>query len=75
MYYGFDVIFDDPVCLESGTTYEIVSNIRGPDSWYGLEGKASAECSGVTFRFSRALSCVSDVSRGQFRALIFTLHV
>ena len=74
-FHGFDVLFDKAVALESGTTYEIVSNIRGPDSWYGLEGKPTVECCGVTFTFSRACSFVSDVSRGQFPALIFTVYV
>lgn len=74
-FHGFDVLFDKAVALESGTTYEIVSNIRGPDSWYGLEGKPTVESCGVTFTFSRACSFVSDVSRGQFPALIFTVYV
>ena len=74
VYYGFDVFFDEPICLESDSRYELVSDIRGPDSWYGMEGKATVECSGVTFHFSRACSFVSDVSRGQFPAFIFTVY-
>ena len=74
-YHGFDVMFDQPACLEKGKLYELVSDIRGPDSWYGLEGKATVESFGVTFRFSRTFSCVSDVTRGQFPALIFSLYV
>ena len=72
-YFGFDVMFDQPIWLESGKIYEIVSNIKGPDSWYGLEGKEFAECAGVTFEFRTPCSCVTGVSRGQFPALIFTL--
>ena len=75
VYHGFDVMLDRSLCLESGKTYEIVSDISGPDSWYGLEGKESVGCAGVTFRFSYACSLVTDVSRGQFPALIFTLYV
>lgn len=74
VYHGFDVMFDEAVCLESGKIYEITSDIKGPDSWYGLEGKPSVECGAVTFHFSRACSFVTDVFRGQFPALIFTLY-
>ena len=38
-YYGFDVMFDHPVCLEQGKTYEIESLINGPGGGtpiYGL---------------------------------------
>ena len=34
IYYGFDVMFDHPVCLERGKKYEIISLIKGPPSWY-----------------------------------------
>ena len=72
-YYGFDVIFDHPIWLESGKIYGIVSRINGPDSWYGLEGKESVECAGVTFNFLWSVLGGTSVSRGQFPALIFTL--
>ncbi|XP_078348497.1 BTB/POZ domain-containing protein 6-like [Oculina patagonica] len=72
-YYGFDVMFDHPIWLENGKVYEIVSKISGPHSWYGLEGKSSVECAGVSFNFKSPWSLVTGVSRGQFPAFIFTL--
>ena len=35
-FYGFDVKFDNPVCLETDRTYEILSHIEGPARWYGV---------------------------------------
>lgn len=72
-HFGFDVILDQPIWLKRGKSYEVVSSIIGPDSWYGSEGKTSVECAGVTFEFKQPHRLVTDVSRGQFPALIFSL--
>ena len=73
-YYGFDVMFDHPVCLEQGKTYEIVSLIKGPPSWRVIDGKNLVEVKGIHFTFSRTASSVNgtDVGRGQFPSIIFS---
>ena len=73
-YYGFDVMFDHPVSLEQGKTYEIVSLIKGPPSWRVMQGKYSCEVKGIQFTFSRTASSVNgtDVGRGQFPSIIFS---
>ena len=73
-YYGFDVLFDHPVSLEQGKTYEIVSLIKGPPSWRVIQGKNSYEVKGIQFTFSRTASSGNgtDVGRGQFPSVIFS---
>ena len=73
-YYGFDVMFDHPVCLEQGKTYEIVSLIKGPRSWHVIHGKNSDEVEGIQFSFSKSAFSGNgtDVSRGQFPSFIFS---
>lgn len=74
-YYVFDVFLPLPVYLKSGKTYKIFSSIRGPAAWYGQGGKRVVESSGVTFLFSKQKSNqLTDVNKGQFPALIFTLQ-
>lgn len=73
-YYVFDVFLPYPICLASGRTYKIVSTIHGSVAWYGQGGKRVVESSGVTFFFSKQKSNqLTDVNKGQFPALIFTL--
>jgi len=74
VYYGFDVIFDHPVCLEQGKTYEIASVIKGPPSWYIINGKESVKAQGIQFSFSSSVDSVNgtNVNNGQFPALIFS---
>ena len=72
--YGFDVMFDHPVCLEKGKAYDIVSLIKGPPSLYLTCGKESVEALGIQFSFSNsaASSNGTKVKSGQFPALIFS---
>ena len=74
-YYGFDVMFNHPVHLERDQTYEIVSLIKGPNSWYGEKEKGSVECQGVQFTFSGsgASNNGTSKSRGQFPSFLFHL--
>ncbi|XP_068672260.1 BTB/POZ domain-containing protein 2-like [Montipora capricornis] len=72
-YYGFDVLFNSPVILEPGNTYKIISNIKGPQSWYGQQGKVVFETAGVGFTI-----CTSDKpnngtseTTGQFPSFLF----
>ena len=72
-YYGFDVMFDHPVCLEQGKTYEIESLINGPPSWRVIKGKNSDQVEGIQFSFYSNSSTSrngTEVSRGQFPSFI-----
>ena len=73
-YYGFDVMFDHPVCVERDKTYESVSLIKGPRSWFVTNGKESDEVQGIQFSFSLSAASANgtDVKNGQFPALIFS---
>ena len=73
-YYGFDVMFDHPVCLEQGKKYETVSLIKGPPSWRVTNGKESDEVQGIQFSFISSGSSKNgtDVYTGQFPAFIFS---
>ena len=74
-YYVFDVLFAEPFCLQNGETYKISSYVKGPPSWYGQGGKTFIESSGVLFMFSKLKPRqLTDVNKGQFPALIFTLQ-
>ena len=50
-YYGFSIKFDRPVSLVENKEYRLESFIKGPRSWYGIEGQTSVECQGVVFTF------------------------
>ena len=73
-YYGFDVMFDRPVSLEQGKTYETVSLIKGPSSWRVTNGKESDEVQGIQFSFISSASSKNgtNVKTGQFPAFIFS---
>ncbi|XP_078380493.1 BTB/POZ domain-containing protein 6-like [Oculina patagonica] len=76
-YYGFDVRFDRPVCLADNKEYKLVSQIKGPKSWYGEDGKTSVECQGVRFIFrSSPLGFYSSYriseTSGQFPAFLLS---
>ena len=74
IYYGFDVLLDTPVILESGRRYEISSMISGPQSWYGQQGQTHVNFEGINFRFSvsDSFSNGTDEKTGQFPVFIFT---
>ena len=74
MYYGFDVEFDNPVCLETDRTYEIISRVNGPISCFGKRGRKIVQSQEIRFSFSNsaASSGGTDVSRGQFPAFLFS---
>ena len=74
IYYGFDVEFDNPVCLETNRTYEITSRINGPLSFFGEVGQQTVEIQETRFSFSNSAASRigTDVSRGQFPAFLFS---
>jgi len=71
-YYGFDVQFDRPVCLEKSKLYKLVSLISGPLSWYVEGGETSVESQGVRFTFYPSDGNTNGTTdkRGQFPALL-----
>jgi len=73
-YYGFSVLFDRPVCLSQNKEYGIVSLIKGPKSWYGIEGQTSVESKGVVFTFRSSLDDTTGTTetRGQFPVLFWS---
>ena len=75
-YYGFDVMFSQPVYLEQDKRYGVVSLIRGPSSWSVKTGKSAVEVQGVQFSFSHsdASTNVTGVNSGQFPSFLFSLR-
>ena len=73
IYYGFDVLFDPPVNLESGKRYEISSKIIGPSSWYGEGGQTLLTFAGINFTISKSDSVTNGTSEtgGQFPVFLF----
>ena len=74
-FYGFDVTFDNPVCLEKNRTCEIISYIQGPaSSSFGEGGEKSVDCQEILFSFSNSASSCdgTKVSRGQFPSFLFS---
>ena len=74
-FYGFDVKFDNPVCLETNRTYEIISYIQGREiPWIGEGGEKSVYSQEVLFSFSNSAASNggTDVSRGQFPSFLFS---
>ena len=73
-YYGFDVQFDRPVCLQENKNYKLESLIKGPNSWHGDDGRTSVECGdGVRFTFTSSDTSCNGTCEidGQFPAFIF----
>ena len=74
-FYGFDVKFDNPVCLEINRTYEIISNIEGPESlWFGEGGEKSVDSQEILFSFSNSAASggETNLSSGQFPSFLFS---
>jgi len=71
--YGYDVMFDHPICLTTGKAYKIVCQIEGPPSWRGTDDVASVHSHGVTFTFRRDERDLFSSCSWQFPALIFSL--
>ena len=74
IYYGFDVLFDTPVILESGKRYAISSMISGPQSWCGEQGQTyvNFEELNVTFSKPDAVGNSTNDICGQFPVFLFT---
>ena len=72
-YQGFDVVFKPPIVLKGNTWYSFTANITGPPSWYGENGQANVEHSGVKFSFANKTNKYTCVQTGQFAEWLFTL--
>ncbi|KAL9958703.1 hypothetical protein ACROYT_G035753, partial [Oculina patagonica] len=79
-YYGFDILFDDPVVLYKDQKYRVTATTDGPDSPYGIDCFPSVQCHGVTFSFftadwnnspESAHPNDTDVDGGQFAEFLF----
>ena len=75
-YYGFDVLFKNPVDLCQGVTYCLKAHIYGPKSWFGFQGRPTLRCAGVTFTLKDPLFSAdgTDTTRGQFNEFIFSFR-
>ena len=72
-YYGFDVLFKEPVAVKKNEIYEIRAVISGPRSYYGEQGQAQVTANKICFSFSTtAFGGSTNVDRGQFPKLIFS---
>ena len=76
-FYGFDVLFDNPVHLKQNVCYELVSLIKGDCSFYGEKGKSIINCHGMYVSFRNSIetddSNGTTADKGQFPALLFQL--
>ena len=74
-YYGFNIFFVHPVVIKKGGFYRIDASIAGANSCFGVDGRKSVLCSGVTFSFddSSESSNGTRVERGQFPEFVFTV--
>ncbi|XP_068760930.1 BTB/POZ domain-containing protein 2-like [Montipora capricornis] len=76
-YYGFDVLLNSLLNLEPGKTYKIISNIKGPRSWYGDAGKKKFQTAGVRFTTSNCTDIPTNgtnMTSGQFPGLLFYFY-
>ena len=75
-FYGFDVLFNSPVHLKQNNCYELVSLIKGDNSFYGQKGETNIKCHGMSVTFSDSEktgdSNETKTDRGQFPALFFS---
>ena len=69
----FDVLFNNPVCLEGGKEYRIDTTINGPPGNYinSSHEEKFVECAGVTFTFKKR--AIGNQISCQFPALIFSV--
>ena len=79
-YYGFDVLFKEPILLKKGELYHLNACMSGPKTFYGTQGQQSIHCSGVTFSLLTGISALSvhfrgvnSARQGQFNEFIFSL--
>ncbi len=77
-YCGFEVLFEEKICFNKNTTYEIWAQIIGSNSSRGEKGIGSVKCREVTFTFSEGgeheyLYNATSVQCGQFPEFLFSI--
>ena len=72
-FYGFRILFDDPIVIKKGITYLIKASISGANSCFGRNGQKIVTCSGIKFSFenSSVNNIGTGVAHGQFPELFF----
>lgn len=78
IFYGIDVLLEQPVDLVQETVYFLRISFSGSLSWHGEKMLQSVQCSGVTFRFSsneemKDLPKPRSAFQKEFPEILFTL--
>jgi len=74
-FYGFDIIFDDPLFLKTGVLYYVKAAMSGPIIWHGSSGVNSIQCPGVKFSFkNHKKNLKTNIREGQFPHFLFSLE-
>lgn len=74
-FYGFDIIFDDPLFLKKGVMYYVKAAMSGPIIWHGSSGVNSIQCPGVKFSFkNHKKNLKTSIREGQFPHFLFSLE-
>ena len=72
-FYGFKILFDDPIVIKKGIKHRIEASIFGANSCSGRNGQKVVVCSGIKFSFADSSEDRNGtgVARGQFPELLF----
>lgn len=74
-FYGFDIIFDNPLFLKKGVLYCVKAAMSGPIIWHGRSGVNSIQCPGVKFSFkNHKKNLKTNIREGQFPHFLFSLE-
>ena len=74
-FYGFDIIFDNPLLLKKGVLYYVKAAMSGPIIWHGSSGVNSIQCPGVKFSFkNHKKNLKTNIKEGQFPHFLFSLE-
>ena len=72
-FYGFKILFDDPIVIKKGIRHRIEASIFGANSCFGRNGQKGVACSGIKFSFADSSEDRNGtgVTKGQFPELLF----
>ena len=72
-FYGFKILFDDPIVIKKGIKHRIEASIFGANSCSGRNGQKVVVCSGIKFSFADSSEDRNGtgVAKGQFPELLF----
>ena len=72
-FYGFKILFDDPIVIKKGIKHRIEASIFGANSCSGRNGQEVVACSGIKFSFADSFEDRNGtgVAKGQFPELLF----